>query len=785
MDLTVLHTLEYYKVLEMLAARTGSSIGKELALAIRPSSDAAEVRRMLAETQEARSLLDAALTMPLGGIRDIRDSLKRCELGAYLEPHELLAVSSTLAAARRLKAFFADVNDSAPLLAQKSLAIKVLRKIENAIENVINEHGGIRDDASVELHRIRREIKKLQNRIKEKLDSLLHTAEYQKYYQDALVTIRGDRYVIPVKQEYRSLFPGIVHDQSASGATVFIEPMAVVNLNNDLKQAVAAERDEIERILTLVSAQIAQEAADIYINSNVLGEFDLINAKARLAADLKAEAPLINAQGFVNIRKGRHPLIPPETVVPIDIHLGRDFSVLLITGPNTGGKTVSLKTIGLFALMTQSGILIPAAYGSEMPVFNNIYADIGDEQSIEQSLSTFSAHMTNLIKIIKRVTQDDLVLIDEIGAGTDPDEGAALAMAMLDYFYGKGAKVIATTHYSELKTFAYTRHGIENASVEFDVQTLRPTYRLLIGVPGSSNAFAISSRLGLSEKIIDQAKHFLSKEHLEFEELLASLHAKKKEYAERMEQMAQAERYFAQQKLAFEHEQAAFAAKRNEIMNKAREEAGALLRQARRQADMIISQLKAQFAGGAERDRQKVIDGARQVLKDSLSAFDRQEADENENLPAVTADKLRPGMTVYVTNLKQKGTVIAINAGDVTVQLGILKMTVPLENCRLAKEDRGTPPLIAAKKKELVVRDVVREVDVRGMTVEEAEDVLGKFLDDAVLAGLNEVSIIHGKGTGALRKGLRAYLASHPHVKSISVGEFNQGGDGVTVVRLL
>lgn len=785
MDQTVLHTLEYYKILGMLAERAGSTLGKELAMELKPVSDADMITEWLEETNEARKIIDAALTLPLGGIRDIRKEAKRCELGASLEPHELLAVSSTLSAARRLKSFFIDMRSITPKLTVKSDELIVLRQVENAIENTIDEHGVVRDDASVLLARLRRDIKTIQGRVKDKLDSILHSGEYQKYFQDALVTMRGDRYVIPIKQEYRTHFPGLVHDQSASGATVFIEPMAIVNLNNELKQAMLAEKNEVQRILSLVSAQIGEVAPEIYINCAVLGYFDLVNAKARLSDAMKAAMPVINQHGFVNLRQARHPLIAGDKVVPTDIYLGRDFNILLITGPNTGGKTVTLKTVGLFALMAQAGLFIPASHGSELPIFDNVYADIGDEQSIEQSLSTFSGHMTNLIKILNRISVNDLVLIDEIGAGTDPDEGAALAMSMLEYLYQHGVKVIATTHYSELKTFAYTRNGIENASVEFDVQTLRPTYRLLIGVPGSSNAFAISRRLGLSEPIIERAKYFLSKEHIEFEEVLSGLHQKTKDYAERIERMADLEREVKQRRQNLEQEQEVLKAKRNELLSKAKEEASAMLRQTRREADSIIGQLKEQFGVGAERERQRAIDDARKRLRAGNQDLEKYEENLGDDLPAATAELLKPGTLVYITNLKQKGTVLSVSGNDVLVQLGIMKVSVPMADCRLPEEKANKiSAKVAKESSEIKIREAVREIDVRGMVVDEAITILEKFLDDGILAGLSEVMVIHGKGTGALRRGVRAYLSSHPSVKSTAIGEFNQGGDGVTVVRL-
>lgn len=783
MDSSVLHTLEYHKVRAMLADRTSSVMGRELAEALIPTNDPSLVRRQIDETAEAREIMAALPNVPLGGIRDIRAIVKRADLGAVLEPSELLAVGSTLYAARRMKNFFNDLPKPAPLLSDLAGNITIQRNIENIIESTISEQGNIRDDASMELARIRREIKTAQSRVKDKIDSILRSGEYQKYFQDVLVTMRGDRYVIPIKQEYRHNFPGIVHDQSASGATVFIEPMAVVNLNNDIKQLMAAEKNEIERILLMVSAQIAKVAPAMLETCQVLAQLDFAFAKAGLSFAMRAQQPNINNTGYVNLQRARHPLIPSEVVVPIDIHIGRDFNTLLITGPNTGGKTVTLKTLGLFALMTQAGLFIPAASGSAMPVFNNVFSDIGDEQSIEQSLSTFSAHMTNLVRILRQVSPCDLVLIDEIGAGTDPDEGAALAMAILEYLLDVGAKTIATTHYSELKTFAFSRHGIENASVEFDIQTLQPTYRLLIGVPGSSNAFAISMRLGLAEKIITRARQLIDKDHAELETVLTSLEEQKLAYIKRNDEVKALEQQLSELRQKLTKEQETFAAKKSQILSKAQEDAAVLLRQARREAEEIIAELKMQFAAQNVQERQRAITSARRRLSDNLGQLNIAE-ENNSQLPPIKAEMLRPGTNVYITTLKQKGTILAVHADEVTVQLGIMKVNVPLSACRLAEEPVKKIPASSSTVNLNKIRDVARQVDIRGMTVDEAENVLEKYLDDAVMAGLNEIIVIHGKGTGALRKGVRSFLKNHHHVRDISIGEVNEGGDGATVVRL-
>ena len=785
MEAAVLSTLEYNKIRDMLAERAGSIMARELAQELVPVKDAVQVQERLAETAEAREIMNNVPTIPLGGIRDVRATIKRAELGAILEPHELLAIGSTLYAARRIKGFFADLPVETPLLSLQANQISVLRNIETIIEATVTEQGLIRDDASSELLKLRREVKQAQSRVKEKLDSILRSSEYQKYFQDALVTMRGDRYVIPIKHEFRNNFPGIVHDQSSSGATLFIEPIAIVNLNNDIKQLLAAEKNEIERILTVVTGQIAKVADSLEENLAILAHLDFVFAKAKLSIDMRAIQPIINQQGYVNLIQARHPLIAAEHVVPIDVQLGRHFTTLLITGPNTGGKTVTLKTVGLFALMTQAGLFVPAAPDSEMPIIGNIFADIGDEQSIEQSLSTFSGHMTNLVGILNKISADDLVLIDEIGAGTDPSEGAALAMSILEYIHRIGAKTIATTHYSELKTFAYTRQGIENASVEFDIQTLRPTYRLLIGIPGSSNAFAISQRLGLSDKIIARAKELIHKEHTDFETVLQALEEQKKSYNARMDELTRLEQEMGKVKEKVAARERAIAEKKNTILGKAQEEAAAVIRQARRSAEEIIGELKAQFSEHSGRDRQHAIENARRKLRSSSTEVDGFIIEGQEQAAELSAEAIQPGMNVYVATVKQKGEVLAVNGTTVTVQLGILKMTVAAVACRLLSESGKLKEQPTTKHINITMgNSAARQIDIRGMTIEEAETILDKYIDDAILSGLNEVLIIHGKGTGALRKGVTNYLENHSHIKGIRIADLNEGGTGATLARL-
>ena len=778
-------TLEYHKVIAMLADRTGSVMARELAESLEPVSDRDEVGKRLEETAEARGIFLTAVHVPLGGIRDIREYLQRAEIGAVLDTEELLAFGNTLYAARRVKTFFTEYDRPLPVLGPLVDAIIILRHLETAIDNTVNENGQIRDDASPELSRLRRDIRIFQSRVKEKLDHILHSSEYQKYFQDALVTVRGDRYVIPIKQECRHQFPGIVHDQSASGATVFIEPMAVVNLNNDIKQAMAAEKHEIERILRKISGQIAQSALAIRQTCTALAQIEFAFAKARLSIDMEAECPHINTQGYIRLVGARHPLIDKQAVVPIDVELGKDFTTLLITGPNTGGKTVSLKTVGLFALMIQAGLFIPAKSTSEMTIFNGIFADIGDEQSIEHSLSTFSSHMTNLVRILSHVGSGDLVLVDEIGAGTDPGEGAALAMAILEHLLDMGVRTIATTHYNELKSFAYSRRGIENASVEFDIATLRPTYRLLIGVPGSSNAFNISLRLGLGGQIIERARSLMDKEHVQFETVLAALDAKQREYANRSADVAAVQQEMAVLQERFRREKTEWDEKKRAMLAKAQEQAASLIRQARHEAEAVIAELKEQFSVQNEHERQQSIVSVRRRLSAVMGSTLAVDADDGQKLAIPDASQLEPGTTVLVATLAQKGIVQAVANNQVTVQLGIMKVNVPIADCRLIA-DPVQPPRVSSKKAVDVtkVQTISAEVDLRGMTVTEAEETLDKYLDDALLAGLSQVRVIHGKGTGSLRKGVKPYLVAHRSIKDIRLGEAGEGGDGVTVVTL-
>ena len=788
--------LEYKRILSKLREKAGTTLGKELASGLLPSSDREEVRERLQQTAEAVYVSSIAQP-PLGGIKDIRESIKKVGMGAVLAPDELLDILTTMYAMREMKRFFKELEAEAPILKNWARSLEILGQLEKDLEHIVDEHGNLRDDASVELKRIRREIRSSQAKIKDHLAGLLHNNEYQKYFQEAIVTMRGDRYVLPVKQEYRQHFPGIVHDQSATGSTLFIEPMAVVNLNNDIKQLTAAERHEVERILRAASQKIRKNDSQLMDNCEIMAEVDFAFAKANLAYEMKATEPVINANGVTRLMSARHPLLPADKVVPIDIAIGDSYSMLLVTGPNTGGKTVSMKTFGLLVLMAQSGLFLPAESGSEIAVYSNVYADIGDEQSIEQSLSTFSAHMTHLVSILDKVEPDDLVLLDELGAGTDPEEGAALAMAILERLLTIKATVLATTHYSELKTFAFGREGIENACVEFDVATLRPTYRLLIGIPGASNAFAISRRLGLSESLIIRAKQLIQADHAQFEQVINQLEKEKMLYeqmnadietrlrrAEQMEARAEAMRVELNQKKA-------------DILRRAKDEGAALVRRMRRESEEVISQLKEQFNDQGIQKRQAAIQEARDRINEAAGKVRPGIVSVKAFRKAVDLKTLEPGDIIYVTKLDQKGTVLSIKGKELEVQLGSLKTNVKARDCKFVEKaqkekpaNHGNGSLSGGKGRGrgssflAKAQEAHRDIDIRGMMVDEAEMVLGKFLDDSVMAGLSNVLIIHGKGTGALRKGVHAYLKRHRNVASFSFADMSEGGTGATLVEL-
>ncbi len=788
MEKESLKVLEYDKIREMLEERAGSILGKEKARMLLPDSDFPEVEQRMEETEEAVRVYTAAAP-PLGGIRDIRPLLKKVGMGAVLDTDEIVDVMSTMYAMRNVKRFFKELELDVATLKQWAHSIEILGQLEKNLENAIDEHGALRDDASVELRRIRREIRASQSRIKERIHSVLHAAEYQKFFQDAIITMRDDRYVIPIKQEYRSQFPGIVHDQSSSGSTLFIEPMAIVDLNNDVKQLVLAEHQEVQRILRSLSSQIGKQEGILLENAAILGDIDFAFAKARLARDMNASRPLLNTEGRTVLKQVRHPLIPADRVVPVDIVLGTDYRMLLVTGPNTGGKTVSMKTLGFAVLMAQSGCYIPAAMDSEISIYHDIYADIGDEQSIEQSLSTFSAHMSHIIAILGRVEAEDLLLLDEIGAGTDPEEGAALATAILEKLLEMGVSTVATTHYSALKTFAYTRQGIENACVEFDLATLRPTYRLLIGIPGASNAFAISRRLGLPESLVLRAQQLVKADHAQFENVINALEQEKLMYEQRNADIMERQQRVTSLEQKVSAMKAEISRQKGDIIRKAREQSAAILRRTRKESEEIIKELKEQFDDQGIKRRQQAMQEARERLNEASDKAHPGIMTKNGIGKRIDIKSLVPGDIVYVKKLDQNGTVLSIKGTELDVQIGNLKMTTDVSSCRFVERAEKQERHVAEKSSQsgMFLRKTAgirREIDVRGLMVNEAEAVVGKFLDDAVMAGLRQILVIHGKGTGALRKGLQEYLKHHRNVLRYAFADIHEGGTGATVVDL-
>lgn len=781
-------TLEFDKVKNILADKTATSLGRQAIAGMRIESEFAAVKRLQEETAEALRILDEGKRFPFGGAFNISGDVKRAELGSTLEPEALLHIQTTAAAIRQMKFFLQDATEIAPVLSEYAQGLQAFTKLEKQIENAIDEHGEIKDGASQKLGGLRTAIQIAKNRVKEKLDSILHDPNNQKYFQDNLVTMRGDRYVIPIKMEYKMNFPGIVHDQSGTGATLFIEPIAVVNLNNDIKRYMSEEKEEMERILRQLTQNVGSDAPALLASLDILTELDVICARAYLAQEQHAVRPQVILGGKVEIKQGRHPLLNKDTVVPLDVELGDRFSMLLITGPNTGGKTVALKAVGLFALMAQSGMFIPAS-SAKLPVFRAVYADIGDEQSIEQSLSTFSAHMTNLISILQEVKAGDLVLVDEICAGTDPNEGAALAMSILEHLHKNNVLTMVTTHYSELKTFAYGHEGMENASVEFDPVSLRPTYRLLMGVPGSSNAFNISRRLGLAEEIVAQAGRLLNQEHVHLETVLQELEGERRKYESGSQEIERLrlESEHLRNELAFAKQD--FERRKNEMLRKAREQADDIYRRSRRESEAVLKELRSMKADFDTKRLEQAAEEARKKLNKTLS----EDAPLPEGAP-LTPQIAKKGLNVFVTSLGKNGIITDVNGSDVTVQVGILKMNVPAKKCLLTKAQpvSAQPESIKKRKKagyahQMFVAkssSVKQEVDLRGMTLNEAIPIVDKAIDDALLAGIGQLRLIHGKGTGALRAGLTAYLENNRFVKKLELASLETGGSGATVIDL-
>ena len=783
MEKRVLKTLEYDKILAMLKERASCCISRELVDTMEPSGDFDTVERELKLTAEAETLFYKTGRSPVDDFPDMRHCLERMHAALFLSTGELLSIASCLKAARIAKDILAkEVGEESYLYNLAGLLI-THRSAEEEINRCIINEDEIFDGASPALARIRRAMRLANEKVREKLNSMIRSTAYQKYLQEPIITIRNGRFVIPVKQEYRQQVPGLIHDQSSSGATLFIEPSAVVELGNEYKKLLAEEADEIERILTELTAMLAPYADEIREDLNIMGQIDLVFAKAKLSRELNAVMPRLNRNNYVRIVRGRHPLIPADRVVPIDIWIGRDYRSLIITGPNTGGKTVTLKIVGLFALMVQSGIFVPANEGSEFPVFEHIYADIGDEQSIEQSLSTFSSHMKNIVGILDKADENSLVLLDELGAGTDPIEGAALAMSILEELNDRRCTCVSTTHYSEIKAFAMTHEGMENASMEFDIDRLCPTYRLYIGIPGKSNAFEISSRLGLPNSIIDKAKGFLKGEDVRFEDIISSAQSQHRIAEEERKMAEEARAELEKLRADAERERRKLDEDRSRLQAKAKEDAKRIVADTKREMEKLIVEIRSiKDIDRSAADR--VIQAARDTLRATETAVNEKEAikKEDNTKPPKT---VRAGDTVNIVTLDQKATVLSApdSKGEVMVQAGVMKLNVKLKDIRLIEEKKASAPT-SGKVGLGAGKQVGLELDVRGMLVDEANIMVDRYLDDAYNAGLSEVNIIHGKGTGALRAGVQAFLKRHPLVKGYRMGSYGEGDAGVTVVTL-
>ncbi|MBY0099060.1 endonuclease MutS2 [Mesobacillus maritimus] len=781
MQQRVLKTLEFDKIRDQMLEHVSSPLGQERARNLVPSTDYEEVVRLQEETDEAAKVLRLKGNVPLGGIYDIRPHVKRAVIGGMLSPHELNQTASTVHASRQMKRFINDMAEETelPILTVLAEEIIVLADVEDKIKQAIDESGEVLDSASDALRTLRQQLRTREARVRERLESMIRSSNAQKMLSDAIITIRNDRYVIPVKQEYRGHYGGIVHDQSSSGQTLFIEPQSVVQLNNELQEIRIKEHQEIERILIELSLLVGEYHDELLHIVKILADLDFMFAKARYSHKIKGTKPSVNDKGIIKLFQARHPLIAIEEIVPNTITLGEDYTTIVITGPNTGGKTVTLKTLGLCTLMAQAGLQIPALDGSEIAVFDAVYADIGDEQSIEQSLSTFSSHMVNIVDILKRVDFNSLVLFDELGAGTDPQEGAALAISILDEVYKRGARVIATTHYPELKAYGYNREGVINASVEFDVETLSPTYKLLIGVPGRSNAFEISKRLGLNDSVIEKAKGYISADSNQVENMIASLETSKRlaeREAEEAHELLQAAELLHKD---LQKQMVAYYERKDELVEKAKEKAAVIVEKAREEAEDVIRDLrKLRLEKSAEVKEHELIDARRRLA----------EAAPEKSIKKTTKAKapkhdFQPGDEVKVTTFGQKGHLIKKSSDqEWEVQIGILKMKVKESDMEYIE----TPKPKEVRQVAMVKgRDshVGLELDLRGERYEAALMRVEKYIDDALLAGYPRVSIIHGKGTGALMRGVQEYLKNHRSVKRARFGEAGEGGTGVTIVE--
>lgn len=778
----LLKTLEFNKIIEMLVKEAVTSPGKELCESLVPAFEIYEIKNSLKETEEAVNIILRYSAPNFSGIHDIRQIVRRSKVNSVLLPSELLNIADTLRGSKTLKRLSDSFEESFLILSEYFNNLYTNTIIENEICKCIDGSEKISDHASSALSKIRNQIKSEENNIKEKINSIIRGNSYSKYLQENIVTIRNGRYVIPVKQEFRSYVPGLVHDSSSTGSTLFIEPMTVVNANNKIHELYIQEKIEIDKILLDLSMKvwtISDELENMIYN---LSKLDFFFAKAKLAISMSGFAPKLNDYGYINLKNARHPLIQKNTVVPINVYIGDGFNTLIITGPNTGGKTVTLKTVGLLSLMSYSGLFIPAGESSEIAVFGNIFADIGDEQSIEQSLSTFSSHMTNIIQIINSIDSNSLVLLDELGSGTDPVEGSALAISILEYLYKKGCKTFASTHYSELKTYALTTSGVKNASCEFDVDTLSPTYRLLIGLPGKSNAFAISKKLGLPEEILKNAESTVATEQVKFEDVISALQKDKVQIEKEKEVASNYLKEIESLRKELSDNKEKLDKYKKQIIENARAEATDILLSAEETAKETIKEIKdAKHLKFVEMN--KKFDKTRQKIKKQLSKTYKRA----ENSEEYTPFDIKIGRPVYITSLEQEGSVLSLpdSEGNLFVQAGIIKSKVNVTKLRPIEKEANT--LNNAKisiKSKMVAASISPEISLRHLHVEEAIYELERYIDNALIANLNTVRIVHGKGEGILRKAVHEYLKNSPHVKNYRLGNYGEGDLGVTIAEL-
>ena len=794
MNQKVLKTLEYNKIITQLTSYAASTPGKLLCQNLLPMSDYHEIVQAQTETSDALTRVRMKGSLSLSGVRDVRDSLKRLEIGSALGIPELLSISSLLTVAARAKAYGQhEESEEFPDDSLDSMfrSLEPVTSVNNEIKRCILSEDEISDNASPGLHKVRRSMHGINDRIHTQLNSILNS--YRSYLQDAVITMRDGRYCLPVKAEYKSQVNGMVHDQSSTGSTLFIEPMAVIQLNNELRTLEIQEQKEIEAVLADLSGQLMPYTEELAIDLQILSQLDFIFAKAALSRHFKCSEPKFNTEGRIHIKDGRHPLLDPQKVVPITVWLGTDFDLLMVTGPNTGGKTVSLKTVGLFTLMGQAGLHIPAFEGSELAVFEEVFADIGDEQSIEQSLSTFSAHMTNIVHILNQADSHSLCLFDELCSGTDPTEGAALAIAILNFLHNMKCRTMATTHYSELKIYALSTPGVENACCEFDVATLRPTYRLLIGIPGKSNAFAISKKLGLPDYIIDDAKTHLESEDETFEDVISRLEENRVTIEKERAEIESYKAEIARLKSGLEKKEERFDERKDKMIRKANEEAQQILREAKETADRTIKNInKLATSSGIDT---KALEAERTKLRDSLKKVEgglslKQETKKPHK--AINPNTLKLGDGVRVLSMNLNGTVSSLPdaQGNVFVQMGILRSKVNISDLELLQENSVSGPGLESRKKGSGSSNIKMsksfgispEINVLGMTVDEAVAQLDKYLDDAYIAHLPQVRIVHGKGTGALRAGIHKHLKRLKYIKEFHLGGFGEGDAGVTIV---